>query len=457
MGFGSAGSEVQGGLRGIKGGCTTLKKLRVRGLTVGVATLALAGALYAAGPASASSAVTTLTLWQNYGTEANATVTNNLVKAFEKENPDIKINVVAQPGTSYFALLQAAAISGNGPDLAVMWTGIYDLQYESFLENLKGNVPAADLAKMEGLQWESPNYDVSQGPLVMPLETQFYIGFYNKKLFKEAGITSVPTDWSQLFADCKLLKAKGILPLVYGNGGQAISTEFYPWYDMSYMMIGAYPLADWKNLYDGQTKWTAAANVAQLSKWAELEKDGYTNNDVLTKTNNLETFESGKAAMIVDGTWDTENFTKAMGSNVAAFVPPYSNTPIKGVVEYPGDGFSVTKYSKHKADAFKFLDFLTTATAGNIINQGGLIPDIKGMSTTNPVNQEMLNFVNVDHLTPYPMMDNYIQVNVGNAADKVLPAVLANQQSPLSALQNMEQTWQQLPANQRSSKEFAGG
>jgi len=24
-----------------------------------------------------------------------------------------------------------------------------------------------------------------------------------------------------------------------------------------------------------------------------------------------------------------------MGNNVAAFVPPYSNTPIKGVVEYP--------------------------------------------------------------------------------------------------------------------------
>ena len=54
------------------------------------------------------------------------------------------------------------------------------------------------------------------------------------------------------------------------------------------------------------------------------------------------------------------------------------------------------------------------------------------------------------------MMDNYIQVNVGNAADKVLPAVLANQQSPLSALQNMAEAWRQLPASQRSKKYFAG-
>jgi ABC-type glycerol-3-phosphate transport system substrate-binding protein len=422
------------------------------------ATLVLAGTgtLYAAGSASAS-AKTTLTLWQNYGTEQNAVATTNLIKAFEKLNPNITIKDVAQPGTSYFQLLQSAAISGNGPDLAVMWTGIYDLQYSSYLENLKGNVPAADLAKMEGMQWEAPNFTVSQGAYVMPLETQFYIGFYNKSLFKKAGITSVPTDWTQLLADCKKLKAMGVQPMVYGNGGQAISTEFYPWYDMSYLMIGAHSLASWKGLYDGSIPWTSSTNVTQLKEWATLQKLGYTNSDVLTNTANIQQFEKGKAAMMVDGTWDTQQYTTTMGSNVAAFVPPYSVTPINGVVEYPGDGFSVTKYSKNKADAFKFLDFLSTTQAGNIINKAGLIPDIKGLATTNPVNQEMLNFVTKDHMTAYPMMDNYVQVNVGNAADKELPAVLANQTSALAALQNMAQAWQQLPAAQRSSKGFGFG
>jgi raffinose/stachyose/melibiose transport system substrate-binding protein len=415
----------------------------------------LAGTVFAVAPASASSKVT-LTLWQNYGTEQNAVATKNLITAFEKLHPNITITDVAQPGTNYFQLLQSSAISGNGPDLAVMWTGIYDLQYSSFLVNLKGNVPAADLAKMEGLQWEAPNFNTALGVYVMPLETQFYIGFYNKKLFAEAGITTVPTDWTQLFADCKLLKAKGIQPLVYGNGGQAISTEFYPWYDMSYLMIGAHPLSQWKDLYDGSLPWTSSTNIAQLNKWTELEKDGYTNDDVLTNTTNIQQFEQGKAAMLVDGTWDTAQYTGKMGTNVAAFVPPYSNTPIKGVVEYPGDGFSVMKWSKHKKQAFEFLDFMSTTQAGNIINKAGLIPDISGLKTTNPVNQEMLNFVTVDHMTPYPMMDNYVQVNVGDAADKVLPAVLAGQEKPLAALQNMAQAWQQLPAAQRSKKDFAG-
>ncbi|HSN02481.1 MAG TPA: extracellular solute-binding protein, partial [Acidimicrobiales bacterium] len=180
-----------------------MKKFRTRGVGA-VAAALLAGSFYAALPASASAKVT-LTLWQNYGTEQNAVATNNLVKAFEKANPNITIKVVAQPASNYFALLQAASISHNGPDLAVMWTGLYDLQYSSFLTNLKGNVPAADLAKIGGLQWESPNFNAANGPLVMPLETQFYIGFYNKALFKRAGITSVPTTWSQLSSACTKL------------------------------------------------------------------------------------------------------------------------------------------------------------------------------------------------------------------------------------------------------------
>lgn len=419
------------------------------------ATLMLAGTFYAAAPASASTK-TTLTLWQNYGTEDNATATTNLVKAFEKANPDITIKIVAQPGTNYFQLLQSSAISGNGPDLAVMWTGVYDLKYAKYLVNLKGNVPSSDLAKMEGMQWEAPNFDTSKGAYVLPLENQFYIGFYNKALFAKAGIKSVPTDWAQLMADSKLLKAKGIQPLVYGNGGQAISTEFYPWYDMSYMMIGAHSLSQWKGLYDGSIPWTSSTNVSQLKNWALLQKDGYTNSDVLTNTTNLQTFESGKAAMMVDGTWDTATFTKAMGKNVAAFVPPFSTKPIKGVVEYPGDGFSVTKYSKHKAAAFKFLDFLTTTKAGKIIDAAGLIPDIKGLTTSNAVNQEMLNFSAKQGYTAYPMMDNYIQVDVGNAADQVLPAVLANQQTALSALQKIEQAWKQLSPSLKSSTSFSG-
>ena len=433
-----------------------MKMIRKRGVSAIVAATVLAGTVLVSTPSWGSS-TTTLTIWQNYGTEQNAVALKNLAKAFTAQNPSIKINVVAEPASNYFQLLQSHDITKNGPDMAVMWTGLFSLQYSSFLDNLggSGGVPAAALAKMEGLSWMSPQLKGTSNPLVMPLESQFYIGFYNKHLFAKAGIKSVPTDWSQLYSACTALKKIGVTPFTYGNGGQGIGAEFYPWYDMSYMMIGNYSVSQWKGLYNGSIKWTAPANVTALANWAKLKTLGCTNPDVTTKTNNIQDFETGKAAMLMDGTWDTLQYTQKMGKNVAAFVPPFSVKPIKGVVQFPGDGISAMSYSSHKADDMKFLTFMTTAKAAQIINAAGLIPDIKGTSTSNPVNQQMLNFVTKQHMAVYPMIDNVTQGNVVTAGSTELPIVLAGQTTPLAALQKLSQTLNALPASQRGAQ-YAG-
>jgi ABC-type glycerol-3-phosphate transport system substrate-binding protein len=424
-----------------------------------IAAAAAAAALLAAGCGSSSSGggsgngPVTLTIWENYGTEQNATALDNLAKAFHKLHPNITVDVVSQPASNYFALLQAKAISRNGPDLAVMWTGLFTLQYKGFLQNLKGLVPASALAQVDpnALKWTSNSFNAANGPYVIPLENQFYIGFYNKADFAKAGVTSVPTDWSQLYAACTKLKKAGFTPLVYGNGGQPLGATFYPWYDMSYMMIGAYSVSQWQGLYSGSIPWTSKTISAQLADWAKLHSSGCTNTDVVTNTDNLGQFESGKAAMMVDGTWDTAKFTGALGSKVAAFVPPYSNTPIKGVVDFAGDGLSMMSYSQHKAQAAEFLTFMTTKQAAAIINAAGLIPAIAGTSTSNPVNQQMLNFVSQDHMTAYPMLDNMVQGNIVNIGSKFLPSVLGGSESITKAQQAMQTTLAQLPASQRGN------
>ena len=402
---------------------------------------------------SSTSGPVTLTIWHNYGTEQNATALKNMAAAFHKLHPNVTVNVVSQPADNYFALLQAAAVSKTGPDLAVMWTGLFTLQYKDFLTNLQGKVPASALARIDpdALKWTSNDFNPANGPYVIPLENQFYIGFYNKAAFTKAGVSAVPTDWNQLFAACKKLKAAGYLPMTYGNGGQPLGAEFYPWYDMSYMMIGTYPVSEWQKLYSGQIPWTSPTVSAQLSTWAKLKSAGCTNNDVLTKTNNLGDFESGKAAMMIDGTWDTQKFTSALGNKVAAFVPPFSDTPIKGVVDFSGDGLSMTTYTKHPTQAAQFLTFMTTPQAGAIVNAAGLIPAIKGMSTSNPVNQQMLNFVSQDHMTAYPMLDNVVQPEVVTTGSKVLPSVLNGSMTPSAALQNMQTTFGQLPPTSRGT------
>ncbi len=429
-----------------------MRKIAITAALV-VSAFALAGcASGTSGVAPSSSGVpVTLTLWHNYGTEQNAVATQDLTAAYTKLHPNVTFKIVSQPGANYFSLLQASAISKTGPDLAVMWTGLFTLKYKNLLVNLKGKVPAADLAKVGGLEWMSDGFNAKNGPYVMPLEKQFYMGFYSKKAFAAAGITKVPTTWNELYASCDKLKAAGYTPLVYGNGGQSLGATFYPWYDASYAMIGAYSVKQWADLADGKVAWNSPTNIDQFTKWAALKTKGCTNSDVLTKTNNLTDFTSGKAAMILDGTWDTSKFTDAMKSDVAAFVPPFSDQPINGVVEYPGDGFGITSYSKHQQAAAGFLAFLTTDAAAKIIDKAGLIAPLISATTSNPVNQQMLDFAAKQGFARYPMLDNVIQGGVVDVGGKVLPSILAGTISPKDGLGQLAQAWQQLPADQKKA------
>ncbi|MBA3688188.1 MAG: extracellular solute-binding protein [Chloroflexi bacterium] len=393
-----------------------------------------------------------LTLWHNYGTEANAVATQNLVKAFEAKYPQIKINVVSQPADNYFDLLQAAAIPKTGPDIAVQWTGLFDLKYKDYLEPLNSYIPVDELKKLKGIEYSSLNFNPDDGVLVVPLEVQFYNGFYNKELFTQAGLDpdKFPTTWDELFDACTKLKAKNITPFVYGTGGQALGGGFYPWYDFSYLMM-IYSPEDWKKLYTGETSWTDPAILDQVSKWASLFTKGCTNQDVLTNQDSVAQFIAGDAAMTMEGTWSIAQFQQEMGDKVDVFVPPFSPEPVKGVVEYGGDGFSMTTYSQHKEQAAAFLAFLASDEAQPIVAAAGLIPAKDGFSTDERMAKKLLSFAAEQSFTRYPMIDNVIQPEVSDAGTQVLNAAFGGSMSVEDAMKNMHDTLMELPDDRRGN------
>jgi raffinose/stachyose/melibiose transport system substrate-binding protein len=226
---------------------------------------------------------------------------------------------------------------------------------------------------------------------------------------------------------------------------------YYPWYDASYIAIGQSSVSGLRDLYSGKNQWDSKANLDSYGKYAALKSKGCTNTDVLTKTDNVEDFIGGKAAMIIDGTWDTQKFTDAMKTNVAAFVPPFSDKPIKGVVEFAGQGLAMTNYSKNQAAASKFLEFMTTDEAAKILDGVGLIPNITGSKTTNPVNQQMLDFAAKKSFVRYPMLDNVLQGDVVDAGNKIIPAILGGKTKVADGLKQMAQVWKALPAAKRGA------
>jgi ABC-type glycerol-3-phosphate transport system substrate-binding protein len=432
-----------------------VRKLRIA-IAVAIVALIAAGAGVASAKKSGDGAVT-LTLWHNYGNDNDAIALNHLIAGFEKLHPTIQIKAISQPGSNYFALLQASQISHTGPDISVQWTGLYDLKYAKYLVNLRPYLSASDVARITGAPYMAPDFDLSKGLLVMPESNDFYIGFYNKALFKKAGIAAPPADWADLTADCSKLKAIGVTPMEYGlTSGLVLGSSFYPWFDASYLLIGAYSPQQWRGLYNGQVPWTSPAIQAQVQKWADLRSSGCTNSDVLTGSGILSKLAKGKAAMIVDGTWDTGTLQQQMGKNLGAFVPPYSNSKIHSVVDYPGQGYAVMKDSKHQAEAIQFIKFMLTKQAATIVGNAGLVPDIRGYSTTNSITNQLLDLVAKQHYRIYPMLDSVVQPEIVTAGQKELVAAFAGNISVSSALKNLQDTLNSLPASLRGSV-FTGG
>ena len=108
--------------------------MRKKGILVGALTFALALSGIGFNATSANAATTTITIWHNLGDTQNATAVKALSAAYAKAHPGVTFKLVSQPADTYFALLQAAAVSKKGPDLVLMWTGLFALQYKSYLQ-----------------------------------------------------------------------------------------------------------------------------------------------------------------------------------------------------------------------------------------------------------------------------------------------------------------------------------
>jgi len=91
-----------------------------------------------------------------------------------------------------------------------------------------------------------------------------------------------------------------------------------------------------------------------------------------------------------------------------------------------------------------------TPQAAAIIKAAGLIPDTKGATAANPLDNEMLAFAKGGD-TPYPMIDNVTQGDVVTTGQNQLDAALGGDSSALSALKSMQETLETLPSNQRGS------
>lgn len=194
-----------------------------------------------------------------------------MIEAFEKANPDIKIDYTRTEQDDFFEKLQVAMASGTGPDLYGMTTGAKMEQYAAFSENMK------DVADEYWEGWDSiisetavEQCTTKDGVMAgMPLLVAGMTDLlYNKTLMDECGVDKVPTTYAELKDAAAKAKEHGYVCVAVGAADDWINTDMFVQLSNEFEKGAVYEAED------GERKWTDQCFVDTMKAWQNLFTDG---------------------------------------------------------------------------------------------------------------------------------------------------------------------------------------
>lgn len=299
--------------------------------------------------AQSSSAAPAATLEVMFMEQSAAAALEKLAADFTAKNPSIKVNFQYTPNSQYKGVIRPQLLSGEGPDLFMVYNDL-----ASFAEDLGQRAWVSRLipSVKEGL--------TIQGKLVqMPMTAAGYAVFYNKELFEKLNL-QVPATYDEFLAVAEKIKQSGVTPLALG-----MKDGFVPNSAISQFLGSFYakiPPNYYEQLWAGDVKISDNAEFKSgLEKVLELQKKGYFSPGVLSEGYEAvyQEVASGKAAMIVQGTW-LPGFTSGMNKDLklGSFILPNPDGGDPVVELYPDWNLGINKNSKNKEAAGLFLDFL---------------------------------------------------------------------------------------------------
>ena len=216
--------------------------------------------------------------------------------------------------------------------------------------------------------------------------------FYNKTIFQRYNLT-VPTTYNQFVTVCKTLKSHNITPVWTGiANGASFYLEFmmYPFMqDALASSLGSASAS--QALASGQVKWTDANMVKAFTREKEFASNYLEKNYAGENWQQMPgAFAAGKAAMLLDGSWDIPSVLQANPSMQIGYFPiPGSNTSANNnSVSNPDLTWTILNNSKHKALAEKWLAFFASSSIYNqYVKATGISPSESGTfsSTTGSV------------------------------------------------------------------------
>jgi ABC-type glycerol-3-phosphate transport system substrate-binding protein len=429
-------------------------KFSRRGSATAVAIAALALAGVTASTSFGSGAARTadggsITVWLS-GTYAGATPGSTYrkwldgIKArYEKRYPGSKVTYVLTPinNAQFTAQIAAAFASKRVPDAMLVYSGGYTTPYMlSSLEKLNSYVGSTKGFYATQTAWDLSclNLTCKNGTgdiYAIPNDEGTYALFWNKALFRKAGVAAPPTTYAQLLADCKKFKAQGIIPLAYGDR-DGYSTDNWVTYDYSsYMAPGDINLVN-----AGKMKYSDPKLVRPLEQLVKFKQQGCVNPDASTHENNDANtyFTSGKAAMVQMFPFVIKAFEQALGKNLAVARLPQSGPHPGRSSANSFHNWVIPKNAHNKTGAWEFIQMAVDKQgASSLASIVGALPTNKQAiaGIKDPLSKF---FLKVAAHPQIPLLDSVVPLKVALLYYQQLQQAFSGKETPLKAMQNVD-------------------
>jgi len=393
------------------------RRSRLFAAAVAAAAVALLATACSSGGGSPSSGVTTISYFTFSAAPSHLGDLNKIVAAFEKANPDIKVDVSSADYADYFTKLSTEIAAGTAPDT-------FELDYQDFV-NYAASGALLDLGSGSGsgASFDAAAYTPTSvsafayGGKQMGLPESFsdVLLFYNEKLFNQAHIPYPTASWT--WAD-EMAAAKKLTDKSAGVWGLFQPVTFNEFYKALAQAGGQF-----FNASKTKATFNSPAGVA-AAEWL-LSKPGTTMPTLaqIGNTPNFDTnlFTSGKLAMWINGNWQFTGLQHVpFGWNV--IVEPGDTTKASAVFL---NGVAVSAQTPHAAAAEKWISFLSSSEVSvqTRVNSAWELPPVSNTSleasylkATPPANrQAVFSAMTAPSYAPVIQQENQMSDDINNA------------------------------------------
>ncbi|QIG46503.1 carbohydrate ABC transporter substrate-binding protein [Nordella sp. HKS 07] len=404
--------------------------------------LALSAAAWGSASLPSAAAPTEVRITHSMTGGAQKEVFDAIVAAFEAAHPDIKIKQIVYDDDLYSDTgLITQLKSSSPPEIYFQWAGApiqrdaregfaMDLSEALGTDGWKDSFIAPAFSQQMGVLSDGKPYLV---PITLDVTNVIW---YNKQIFKDAGVTP-PANWAELIDLTKKLAGANQTPFVIGN------QELWPlgnW--ASHIASRVVPPGDYEAAFRLEKPFNTPDFEKALMLIDEIRQAGGFNKDIagLGADPAMSTFFQGAAAMHPIGSWLVSSAAELAEKdfdydefNTPLIDPAH---PLKDSVIGTLTGFAVSPKSQNPQQAITFLRFFTSPENQVKWAEAGSFSPVKGAmekAKLDPKTKAMADLLNsASSLVPPP--DTTYPVEVAEAYYQAAAYVAGGEKSPKDAL-----------------------